>query len=163
MSNVFLNAVQLNTSIVNANIPTHSVKKKFNNAVHELYQSIHAFTYPVSGGEENYTFEVVLWRAGGIGSYNDLLNKEKEIYDELNAQVVNFNPIVFRTNDTKIYLNYYGVNLIFESTKYISRASDGVNFISLTFDAIVHSPFIDTSQISGLTGSSIADYMVGAG
>lgn len=164
--NVYINSLQLNTGNINCNIPSFTIQKSFNNAVHEQYGIIHPVTYPVSGGPEKYDIELVLWGRGNI--YDELLDKEREIYDEVNAQVLQHNPVRISTDNTYIYLLNKQVLLLFEDSDFSRRGTDGKNFISIKLSGIVCQVIDDdivlvAGDLNGIAARQVAGFMVGHG
>lgn len=155
MTDLFIGPIQLNTTTVSANIISIGIKKNYNNFKEEIYNRNDSFMFPISGGEETYELELILWGRGDI--YSELLIKEKEIYDFIKTQIGNL--ISIKSSDLPIYLNNKSLNVYFKDSHYSKRGTDGKNFITLRFDCLFNYS-LDVEYDNTIAGQAIAEFSV---
>lgn len=136
MSNVFLNALQLNTSDIQCNITGHSINKPYIVHNEAIYGKTRGVVYPASGNTESYEFQFSLI-AINTGNFTTLLQKGKAIYTELLTQVSSRVPILIKTNDTPIYLNFNEVYVVIDEFTFKVKATDGIKHLNFTITASV--------------------------
>lgn len=136
MTNTFINDLQLNTGNLNCNITAHAIGKSFNNQENSIYSKPHTIKYNTSGGPGKYEFNFTVWGQGDI--YLELLQKEEDIYNQVQRQVIERMPITIRTNDTNIFLDQLEVEVLVDELTLTHRGIDGKHHLSFTLECLIH-------------------------
>lgn len=164
MPDVYLNTLQLNTGNVQCIIEDYEITKSFNNAKYNRYKNSKPQLFPVSAESDKYSFTLTLYCRGDF--YNELVDKEEAIYNEINTQVSDGKTINLYCDTPTWFDDDGGIELVFNSINYSRRGTDGKNFITIKFDASIVNliselfPFISSI---GIAGNAIADFSVGSG
>lgn len=137
MVNYFFNSLQLNTGNVKCSLLSYNIAKSFNNNRTVQYDKSKVLMFPISANADDYIFEIMLY-IKNIGTYLELLDKEEEIKNALDNHVTNHETVAFSSDTTPVWFDEIGdVHLLFETSDYRSRATDGKSFITLKFEAKV--------------------------
>jgi hypothetical protein len=118
----------------------------------------------VSANSDEYSLTFTLWARGN--NYEELLDKEKAIYDELNNQFNNSSTINFSSTAPLWFDDDLGVQLIVENTTFKRQASDGINYITIKISGVLHSLISDVFPFFnniGIAGNAIGDFSIGSG
>lgn len=135
MPDMYINDLQLNTGNLTSIIPKVRNNRRFKNRSKTFITNAKNITHPISADSPLIDLEITLLASGDV--WDELIEKETEIYDEFMNQAILKEPVRIRTT-TNSYLNHNDYFIIVEDVDYKRKGVDGNNFLTFNVSGFLY-------------------------